>query len=152
MFSRENTSGFNALEGEKFSFSGHCTPDCDRIIEASVFPPFVYVLKGVLHPWTSKCEKLSSFNNNVFKNSRTHYCLTKTVRKGPYLYLNIFKKVPKSVEPIFTHVLTETAILLLGCVCLHMKKSEKIVSSNFRAFLKILKCKYGTFRTVFVKH
>ena len=104
MFSRENTSGFNALEGEKFSFGGHCTPDCDTIIEASVFPPFVYVLKGVLHTWTSKCQKLSSFNNNVFKNSRTHYCLTKTVRKVPYLHFNIFKKARKLDETIFSCV------------------------------------------------
>jgi len=33
----ENIPGFNAMEGEKFSFFGHCTPDFDPIIEAIVF-------------------------------------------------------------------------------------------------------------------
>ena len=75
-----------------------------EVLRHQFFPPFVYVLKGVLHTWTSKCQKFSSFNNNVFENSRTRYCLTKTVRKVPYLHFNIFKKARKLDETVFSGV------------------------------------------------
>lgn len=41
MLSTENIPGFYVIRGEKFSISGHFTPDCNTIIKA-FFPSYVY--------------------------------------------------------------------------------------------------------------